>query len=176
MWPIEKSVLLYMTDKRFEHALERLKLAGISDTYKIFLRISQQKMGKKKYINFYNQSFSILLKNGKLPVPEKYPLVEWIIENRNAYRFVYATGGQRLEALYVLKSLGVAKYFDFEYSVDKTVCRFSKKTGLPFRKIKSKWNDCMLVSDSEADGRGATLTRIPFILVKPRQNHFDLDW
>lgn len=174
MWPIEKSVLLYMTDRKFEKDIERIKLSGISDTYKIFLKFSNRKISKKEYTDFYNQSFCTLLKKGKLPAPEKYPLVKWIFANRNKYRFVYATGGQRSETLYVLKSFELTKYFDLENSTDKTACRFSKKTGIPFRKIKSKFKDCVLFSDSKADCSGAVLAKVPFILVKPKQNYFDL--
>ena len=173
MWPIEKSVLLYMTDRKFEKDIEQVKLSGITETYKIFLKFSNQKISKKKYTDFYNQSFSVLLKNGKLPAPEKYYLAKWVFTNKNKYRFVYATGGQRLETLYVLKNLGLLKYFDLKNSTDKATCRLSKKTGIPFRKIKSKFNDCVLVSDSKADCAGATLAQVPFILVKPKQDYFD---
>lgn len=172
MWPIEKSVLLCMTDRKFEKDIEQMKLLGISDTYKIFLKFSNQKMSKKKYTDFYNQSFSILLKNGELPMLKKYSLVNWIFANKNKYRFVYATGGQRLETLYVLKSFGLTKYFDLENSIDKMACRFSKKTGIPFRKIKSKFKDCVLISDSKTDCEGATFARIPFILVQSKQKIF----
>lgn len=171
MWPIEKQVLLYMTDIKFEKYIEQIKLSGASDTYKIFLKFSNRKMNKKKYTDFYNQSFSVLLKNGRLPMLEKYPLVNWIFANRTRYRFVYATGGQQLETRYVLRKLGLAEYFDIADSVDRTTCRFSKKTGIPFRKIKSKFKDCVFVSDSEADCRGATLAQVPFILVKQKQIH-----
>ncbi|MDO8529670.1 MAG: HAD hydrolase-like protein [bacterium] len=174
MWPIEKSVLLYMTDRKFEKDIEQVKLSGVSDTYKIFLKFSNRKMGKKKYIDFYNQSFSVLLKNGKLPVPEKYPLNKWIFTNKSNYNFVYATGGQQLETRYVLKSFGLLKYFDLENSIDKTTCRFSKKTGIPFKRVKSKFKDCVLISDSKTDCNGARLTKIPFILVKPKQKYFNL--
>lgn len=174
MWPIEKSVLSRMTNRKFEKDIEKMKLSGVSDTYKIFLKFSNRKISKRKYTDFYNQSFSVLLKNGKLPMLEKYPLAKWIFDNRSKYRFVYATGGQKLETQYVLKNLGIIKYFDLENSTDKTTCRFSKKTGIPFRKIKSKFKDCVLVSDSEADCKGATLAKISFILVKPKQKSFDL--
>lgn len=174
MWPIEKSVLLYMTDRKFEKDIEQVKLSGTSETYKIFLKFSKQKMSKKKYTDFYNQSFSVLLKDGKLPVPEKYSLAKWLFANRNKYHYVYATGGQQLETIYVLRSLGLEKYFDLENSINKTTCRFSKKTGIPIRKIKTKFNDCVLVSDSKADGAGATLAQITFILVRPKQNYSEL--
>ena len=174
MWPIEKSVLLYMTNRRFEKDIEQIKASGIFDTYEIFLKFSNRKMGKKKYIDFYNKSFSNLLKNSNLPIPEKYPLVNWIFDNKKKYRFIYATGGQQIETRYVLRIFGLAKYFDFVNSVDKTTCRFSKKTGIPFKKIKSKFKDCILVSDSRADCKGADLIKIPFILVEPKQKNFDL--
>ena len=37
IWPIEKSVLLYMTDRKLEKRIKQMKLAGVSDTYRIFL-------------------------------------------------------------------------------------------------------------------------------------------
>jgi len=173
MWPIEKSVLLYMINIKFEQKIEQMKSAGITD-YDIFLYFSSQKISQKKYIDIYNQSFFILLQSGRLPVPEKYYLVQWIFTQKNKYRFVYATGGQRPETLYVLRSLGLTECFTLEDSIDKTVCRFSKKTGIPFRKIRSKFNDCILISDSKSDCNGAALVQMPFILVKPKQNYFDL--
>jgi len=174
MWPIEKSVLLYMVGRKIEKDVERMKLSGISDTYKIFLKFSNKKMGKTKFINFYNKSFSDLLKRDKLPMPEKYPLANWIFDNKEKYRFVYATGGQRIETYYILESLGLMKYFDLTNSVDKTTYRFLKKTGIPFRKIKSKFNDCILISDSKEDCKVAVLIKIPFVLVKPKQKNFNL--
>lgn len=174
MWPIEKSVILYMTDRKFKKDIECMKLSGISDTYKIFLKFSNKKMSKKKYIDFYNKAFSDLLKSDKLPTPEKYPLANWIFNNKEKYRFVYVTGGQQIETYYVLKSFGLAKYFDLTNSVDKTTCRFSKKTGIPFRIIKSKFNDCILISDSKTDCKGADLMKIPFVLVKSEQKDFEL--
>jgi phosphoglycolate phosphatase-like HAD superfamily hydrolase len=173
MWPIEKSVLLYMTDTKFGKDIEQIKLSGISDTYKIFLKFARRKINKKEYITFYNQSFYTLLKQDQLPIPEDYPLLKWIFINRNKYQFVYATGGQRLETLYVLSSFKLTKYFDIENSIDKTTCRFSKQTGIPFTKIKSRFKDCLLISDSKADCSGAALAKVPFILVKPGQDYLD---
>ena len=170
MWPIEKSVLLSMTNGKYKNEIEKLKKSGISETYKIFLKVFENKVSKKRYIDFYNKSFSIILKNSNLPRPEKYPLVKWIFTNRNKYRFIYATGGQRLETLYVLKSFGLLKYFNLEYSIDKTTCRFSKKTGIPFRKIKSRFKNCVLISDSRSDCEGASLAQIPFVIVTPKQS------
>lgn len=174
MWPIEKTVLLFMTNKNSSKEIEAIKLRGIFDTYKIFLKVTGRKISKKEYFVLYNQVFIILRKTGMLPAPEKYALVDWILKNKNKYHFVYATGGQRLETLYVLESFGLAKYFDMEQSIDKTVCRFSKKIGIPFKKIKSKFADCVLITDSMMDGAGATLAQIPFVLVKTRENKFDL--
>lgn len=169
IWPIEKSVLLRMIDRKFEKDIEKMKLLGVSDTYKIFLKFCNRKISKQKYADFYNKSFSILLKNGKLPRLEKYPLAKWIFDNRAKYRFVYATGGQRLETQYVLKNLGIIKYFDLENSIDKTTCRFSKKTGIPFGKIKTRFSCCILITDSQNDCNGAKLAGVPYILINPKQ-------
>ncbi len=167
MWPIEKSVLLYMTDKKFDEEIERLKLSGISDTFKIFSKFSKRRIGRKKYTYFYNKSFLTLLEKDLLPKLEIYPLVNWALKNKNNYHFVYATGGQKLETEYVLENLGLIKCFDIINSVNKTTCRFSKRTGIPFRKIKSKFSDCIIIADSENDRRGAMAANIPFISVKP---------
>lgn len=175
MWPVEKSVLLRMTGNKFEKKIESMKSSGVSDTYKIFRKLSGRKIKKEQYADLYNQTFSALVKSSALPALEKYPLADWILVNRSKYHFVYLTSGQRLETRYVLKNLGIAECFDLENSIDKTRCRFSKRTGIPFKKIKSKFRDCVFVSDSKADRRGATLAKIPTVLVRPKQQYFDLN-
>ena len=167
MWPIEKSVLLYMTGGKFGKAMEKIRLSGTSDTYKIFRKASGRKIGKEDYFKLYNKSFSVLLRKNKLPAPGRYSLVNWVIDNRSRYRFLYVTGGQKLETQYVLGCLGMAGVFDIDNSIDRTTCRFSKKTGIPFRKIQSGSNGCVLVSDNRTDREGAALVRIPFLLVRP---------
>lgn len=169
MWPIEKSVLLYLAGKTLGNEIEELKKSGILDTYKIFLKVSGQRITKQKYFKLYDKAFSALLKNGQLPLPKKYPIVRWIIANRAKYHFVYATGGRRAETRYVLRQFGLACCVDFEYSIDKTNCRFSKKTGIPFKKIKSLFKDCLLISDGSEDCDGAMVAGIPFVLVTPEQ-------
>ena len=101
------------------------------------------------------------------PKPNKYPLVDWILRNKNNYNFVYATGGKEKETLYVLESLGLLKYFDIKNSINKSNYRFSKKTGLPFLKIKKKYPDCLLVTDSQDDCIGAKLAKIPYMKIIP---------
>ena len=124
-----------MTEKNLEKNIEGVRALGVTDTYTIFTKVSGNKIGKRKYFVAYNKSFAALLKINKLPSLEKYPIVRWIIANREKYRFVYATGGQAAETRYVLKRLGLLKYFDMQNSIDKSCCRFSKQTGIPFRKI-----------------------------------------
>ncbi len=109
-----------------------------------------------------------------LPKPKKYPLVDWIVKNKNKYRFVYATGGKKPDTLYVLEQLGLINYFDLENSIDKTNYRFSKKTGLPFKKIKAKFPDCFVITDSESDCNGARLAGIKYIKIEPGQRFFNL--
>lgn len=116
-----------------------------------------------------DEAFYKLLRRDKLPVPKKYPLIDWIIKNKNNYKFVYATGGKKSETEYALEKLKILKYFDLENSISKTNCRFAKNTGIPFRKIKSKFNDCIVITDSESDCRGATIAEIPFRLVVSKQ-------
>lgn len=167
MWPIEKSVLLCMTNGKYENEIEELKKGGMSETYRIFCKVSGKRISKKKYFILYNKSFSSLSERPKL---RKYPTVDWIKKNRNKYIFVYATGGQKLETEYVLTRLGLIEYFDLENSVDKNNCRFSKKTGIPFRKIKAKYEDCLLITDSQTDLVGAKLAKIPALVVQKGSN------
>jgi phosphoglycolate phosphatase-like HAD superfamily hydrolase len=172
MWPIEKSVLLCMTNGKYEKEVEELKKSGISETYKIFLRVTKKKLSKSKYFILYNKSF---LKLNNLPSLKIYPAVGWIKRNQNKYLFVYATGGQKLETEYVLNQLGIIKYFDLKNSVDKNSCRFSKKTGIPFKKIKAKYKNCLLIADSQTDFVGAKLAQIPALIIKPGQKSLVVD-
>ena len=169
MWPIEKSVLLTMLGKKSAIEIEKLYRSGIKDTHTIFCTVSKRKIGKTDYRKIYNQKFSLLESRDELPSPAKYPLVDLIQKNKSQYRFVYATGGQSKETKYVLKCLKLESIFDLENSLDKSNYRFSKSTGLTFNKIKAKFSDCLLISDSQKDCDGAIKANIPFIKVKPRQ-------
>src|SRR3989338_8434414 len=57
MWPIEKSVLLYIASGRYENEIEELKKSGISETYKIFLKVSDKKESRSAYVASYNLAF-----------------------------------------------------------------------------------------------------------------------
>ncbi len=166
MWPIEKSVLLSMLGKEFDSAIEAEKSAGISDTYKIFLKFSKKHVSKKIYNEIYDQAFSRCAKDQTLPALKGYPVVGWIISNQRNYRFVYATGGQKNETYYVLESLGLGTIFDLKNSLDRSNCRYSKSTGIPFKKLKWKYPDCILVTDSKSDCSGASLANIPYIQIE----------
>jgi phosphoglycolate phosphatase-like HAD superfamily hydrolase len=165
MWAIEKSVLLRMTNERYKIEIEALKSSGLSDTYLIFTKATNRKLEKSKYWLLYNRAFSKNLRENELPPPERYPIVNWIKTNTDLYRFVYATGGQEKETSYVLKKLGILKYFDIKNSITKNTCRFSKKTGIPFRKIKTVFADCLVVADGENDYKGAKKSKIEFLKV-----------
>jgi phosphoglycolate phosphatase-like HAD superfamily hydrolase len=166
MWPIEKSVLLRMTKGKYGNKIEELKKSGMSDTHTIFSKVSGIRISKKKYVALYNKSFLNLSRRPKI---KKYPIVEWIKKNRDKYLFVYATGGQKLETEYVLSQLGIIDYFDVSNSIHKNNCRFSKKSGIPFKKIKAHYKDCLLITDSQRGAVGAQLAGIPALIVKPGQ-------
>lgn len=168
-WPIEKAILLFLTEKKFEKEIEKNKTAGISDIYRIFCKISPQRIGKKQFYLLYNRGVKKLIVQKSLPTPKKYPLVDWIVANKTNYRFVYATGGQRPETLYILKKFGLLDFFDLKNSIDKTFYRFSKKSGRPFQKIKIKFPNCLLITDSKNDCLGATLAKVPFVKIKSPQ-------
>jgi beta-phosphoglucomutase-like phosphatase (HAD superfamily) len=166
MWPIERAVLLNMTNNNLKYKLEKLKSAGVSDTYKLFCKISRRKINKSIYIKLYNKTFNILLGNKRLPKLKKYPIVKWIVDNKDCLKFVYATGGQKAETEYALEKLGIKKYFNLSRSLNKNNCRFAKCTGIPFRKIKCQTPDCILITDSESDCMGAMRAEISYIKIK----------
>jgi len=163
MWPIERSVLLALLGKNKAIEVNNLFGSGIKETYKIYSLVSRTKIGKQRYTELYNKTFSLLLKCNRLPRPAKYPVVNWLTRNRAKYNFVYATGGQRNESRYVLESLGITKYFDLKNSLDKTNCKFSKSTGILFRKIAKIFPQCLVITDGESDCRGAARVGIPCI-------------
>lgn len=167
MWPIEREVLMCMVGCEYEMRLDEIKQTGISSTYDIYIRYTGGYIGKKDYFRRYNSTFRKLLRADKLPKPEKYPSVDWIRLNSQYYRFVYATGGQKWETLYVLKQLGILQQFDITRSIDKTSYRFSKSTGLPFKRILHTCGDCILISDSESDCEGARKLGLQYQKVMP---------
>jgi len=167
MWPIEKLVLLSLLNKKRETDIENSYQSGMRDTYKIFLAISKKKTNKVNYQKFYNQKFMLLENKRQLPKPEKYPAVDFILRNKTRYHFLFVTGGQDKETRYVLKRLGIYEIFDLANSLNKNNYRFSKSTGLPFKKIKKEFLDCLLISDSQSDCDGAKKAGMPFIIIKP---------
>lgn len=169
MWPIERAVLLRLLGIGSAAKLNVLKKSEISETYLLYLAVSQRKIGRRMYRKLYNEAFDYLCSCGQLPKPKSYPLVQWIIKNSRKYRFVYATGGQQQESEYVLKQLGILDLFDTKHSLDKTRYPFSKKTGLPFKKIKRRFRDCVCITDRLSDCEGTQLARISFIQIKPSQ-------
>lgn len=116
-----------------------------------------------EYYKEYNEAFLKISKDNI--AVKKFPLVDWIFKNKDKYAFVYATGGQRLESEYVLDRLGILKFFDIENSVSKSDCRFSKSTGIPFRRIKKKYQDLLVITDTQADCLGAEKVGIQSVFV-----------
>lgn len=165
MWPIEKSVLLAMTVDSFRNKIEKTYLSGVKNTYRIYSKVASRKLSQKEYYKIYNQNFLLLYINNQLPKPIKYPVVDWIKKNATKYHFVYATGGQNQETKYVLDKLKISKFFDLNNSLDKNNCRFSKKTGIPYKKIKQKFPDCLVITDGTDDCHGAIKAKIPFLMI-----------
>ena len=165
MWPIEKSVLLSMLGNTKAAEVEEIHARGVKSTYQIFCKVLGTRITQAEYRRLYNRDFISLERKRLLPPPQPYPTVDWIRKNRNKYHFVYATGGQKLETAYVLKSFGIVRNFDAGYSISKSTYPFSKSTGLPFKKIKSRFPDCIVVTDSDGDVRGAKLANIPCIQI-----------
>lgn len=170
MWPVERAVLVCLLGKKYSKRLDQLHTSGILDTYTLYRKVSTCTAGKREYRNLYNAAFEQLLSCGQLPQVERYPLVQWMMKNNKKFTFVYATGGQQKESEYVLKQLGILAYFDLENSIDKTRYPFSKKTGLPFKKILKTYSDCTLLTDTQSDCDGAMKADIAYIIINSTSN------
>lgn len=169
MWPIEKAVLLKMLKKDNALKIESFYKLGIKDTFVLYKKTSKLNTRKLIYKKMYNDCFLTLQRLKQLPKPVKYPITNWIKNNKNRYQFVYATGGQQLETNYVLKALKLDTIINNKQSINKTNCKYSKITGIPFKKIKTRFPDCTLITDSDSDCIGATKAKIPFIKIKSGQ-------
>lgn len=170
MWPVERAVLVCLLGKKYSKRLDQLRRSGISDTYTLYRKVSTCTVCKRDYRNLYNKAFEQLLSYGQLPSVKRYPLVQWIMKNNKKFTFVYATGGQQKESEFVLKQLGILAYFDLENSLDKTRYPFSKKTGLPFKKILKTYSNCTLLTDTQTDCDGAMKASIPYIIFNSTSN------
>lgn len=166
MWPLERAVLVSLLGKQAVRAIEEMHESGLKDTYVIFCKVSKKTIGKRAYRALYNRKFALLERQKLLPRPKPYPIVGWIRKNSKEYHFVYATGGQSRETRYVLSCLKIGTAFDVAHSLDAGNYRFSKRTGLPFKKIGAKFPNCLLVTDGRNDCEGALRARIPYIHVK----------
>lgn len=162
MWPIERAILISLLNDQVK--IDKLYENGINDLSKIYNMVSKKKIRKSNYENKHNKAFLKLLKSKKVPDIPKYPLVKWILKNKNNYVFVYATGGQKLKTEYILKKFKILKYFDLKNSVNKTNCRFKKISGLPFKKIKNVYSNILFFTDSNDDVLGAKKAGIKKII------------
>lgn len=174
MWPLEKAVITTMLSKSNYTQIQSLKDNGLSSTFGIYQSITTRPCTKKVFYRKYNAVTTTLWKSQRLPRLEEFPLVKWIKARKETSTFVYATGGQQTESLYALSTLGIIDCFDIEKSIDQTTYRFSKKTGLPFKKILNSYPNSVVISDSESDCRAARNHGIPAIKLTPRQEVVDL--
>jgi FMN phosphatase YigB (HAD superfamily) len=163
MWPIERTVLMRLLSDQNAMKLDRLKSLEVSETYRLFCRITRKRTTKLVYQNLYQQAFEYCKAAKLFPALERYSVVDWIVQNCKKIHFVYATGGQREESLYVLEQLDILQYFDLKHSVDKTSCCFGKRTGIPFKKILRKYPNAVLLTDSESDCLGASKVGLSYI-------------
>lgn len=160
MWSIECAVLREMLGE--ESSLAVLHAQGITSCYELYCRLAPVKLGKKVFYQRYNQATHALWEANRLPVPQVYPLVEWIKKHANDYTFVFVTGGQSGETAYVLKALGIYNYFDHTHGIAKDNYPFAKKTGKPFRYLQRLYGHVLLITDSESDCDGAREAGIPY--------------
>lgn len=165
MWPIERSVLVCLLKKKNILLIDDMYSNGVRNLYLMYKRVSKSSLSKKEFYILYRLAFSELQEKLQLPPPVAFPLVGWILKNKNNFKFVYATGGQKEESVYVLQKLGILSFFDCINSIDKSNCRYGKKTGIPYRTLFKKFNNCIVITDSISDIDGAILAGLPFIMV-----------
>ena len=169
MWPIERCVLVKLLGSDRKNEIETSYYSGLKNVYIIFSQLSKKKITKTAFYHLYDQTFETLEQGHLLPSPEPFPLVAYLKQDADNFHMVYATGGRKQETWYVLRSLDLISLFDLQHSLDKSVCRFSKQTSIPFKKIKADFPNCRLITDSESDCFGAKKAGIQYTKIKPRQ-------
>lgn len=170
MWPVEKAVLLAMLGEDKISIVEKLRDRGVRNVYELFCRVSGIKVSRKELFDLYNQTTIKLINKNLIPTPVAYPLVRWVLANKSKYRFVYATGGRSVETEHVLRRLGLLKIFDQGVSINRDNYRFSKGSGLPYKIIKRREGECVVVTDSKIDCLGAKKAGIDYSLILPGQS------
>ena len=166
MWPLERAVIAAMLGPRASKHIDALKETCQYSNLRLYRTCAHSTISAQAFRERYNRVFQSLARRRALPVLKPSPLVGWIRTNKNRFRFVYATGGQAQETWYVLKRLRILNAFEISRSIDRSSCRFCKSTGIPFLRIqRAVADECIMVTDSIADVRGAKKAVIPSILV-----------
>ncbi len=167
MWPIEKAVLAALLPASQLECLDYLRKSGETSLYVLYRKITQCQISKISFQRLYSEKFEVLREAGILPEPIAYRAVVFILQNQLDYRYLYATGGLRCEAEYVLEKLCLKELFDLTSSISRDYYQFSKKTGLPYKKIARLKGQYLVVTDSTVDVVGAKKAKLPYVLLKP---------
>jgi len=167
MWPVERAVLVALIPKDKQATLDALRSAGINDLYILYRKSTRARLGKLAFRNLYREKFDELKTAGLLPNIREYKSVAFIRQNPTAYTYVYATGGLKTEAEFILEKLGIKDIFSLDKSTSKDTCRFSKATGMPFARIKRQLGECCLITDNLTDVMGADRAKIQTIRINP---------
>jgi phosphoglycolate phosphatase-like HAD superfamily hydrolase len=169
MWPIERCVLAQIIQKTCIDQINTLKNRGINDLYTLYCMVTHSRPGKLTFRSRYREAFIQLNANNMLPKPVAYQAVKFISNNQQIYRYVYATGGLKIEAEYILFSFGIDTLFDLKQSISRDTYKYSKLTGLPFRKLNMMLKPSLIIADSKSDRMGATIAKVPVLLLKPNK-------
>lgn len=171
LWPIEKSVLAAMlgcSPSKLDNLKEQIGNTDLLHLYQVTYS-KKQKLSLVDFRRKYQKKFYELLQKSKLPKVNGYKVVDYIKANPKKCKYLYATASPEVEAEYVLKNLGILEIFDRAKSSNQNSTRFSKKSGLPFKKLKQTNPDCLLITDSMSDIDGAKKAGIGWLLLKKNE-------
>ncbi len=175
MWPIERAVLSELIQPGQLPLLDSLKRQGVNNLYNLYCQTTKTRVGRLVFRVFYSRNFETLREDDALPMVQGYPCVNFIRQNGTNFGYVYATGGLKAEAEYVLECLGILELFNLEVSTSKDNYKFSKATGRPFAKTKRQVGECYLITDSQQDVDGAEKAGVPSILISKGQIFYGSD-
>lgn len=167
MWPLERLCLATMLGRAVPSNLKD-ELDG--NLYRIYSSLYGGKVSKKDFGSNYRLAFQSLLESDQLPKPASFRSVDFIKANQSMFKFVFATGGWRVESEYVLEQLGCFEIFDSRASICKDNCRYKKSTDIPFLRLKKAAGlDMVVITDTKADIEGASRAGLASILLKQNQ-------
>ena len=188
LWPIERRTLeAVIQNKLLENRvisgrLNRIKKSGENSLWKIYkitcktFRVDAISR-KKEFLTRYDYSQKRLIRSGGYSCPQVYFRSSDLRKLATNYQLALVTGSNEQEAKFVLREAGVDTLFKDALLMTRDKIKFSKVTGMPFKRIaKFGENGAIVIGDGTSDKIGARKAGLPFLDVREIRTEGVLDY